>query len=86
MNLAWNKVGPIIAIQNKPESERKMYYIRGILRNRMYVNEGYVMQMMRDAVADGVSIEEIEDYAKCERNWTNFQSALVDAVERVNGS
>lgn len=40
VELAWKKVPGIIAMQAEPQWRRELYYIRGILRNRLsYVNE-----------------------------------------------
>jgi len=73
---AWSKIGGICRMASAPESMRKLYYARGILRNRVYVNEGYVMVLMKEAVEKGMEPEGIVELAKVVRNWTDFKSEL----------
>jgi hypothetical protein len=73
---AWSKIGGICRIASQPESMRKLYYARGILRNRVYVNEGYVMPLMKEAVEKGMDPESILELAKVVRNWTDFKNEL----------
>lgn len=49
----------------------KLFYIRGILRNRIYVNEREIMQLLRKAYKYQ-SYEEIEALAKTVSGWTEF--------------
>lgn len=78
---AWNKVGGICRMASQPESMRKLYYARGILRNRVYVNEGYVMVLMKDAVEKGMDPDSILELAKVVRNWTEFKNELESWAE-----
>jgi hypothetical protein len=73
---AWSKVGGICRMASQPEFMRKLYYARGILRNRIYVNEAYVMQLMKKAVEGGMEPESIVELAKVVRNWTDFKNEL----------
>jgi hypothetical protein len=75
-NNAWSKIGGICRNASLPESMRKLYYARGILRNRVYVNEGYVMALMKEAVEKGMDPESILELAKVVRNWTEFKNEL----------
>lgn len=71
----------IAAMRRKPESERRLLYIRGIVRNRMYCNESLVMTLMKDALRAGAEIEWIEETAKTSRNWTEFRQVMQDAAD-----
>jgi len=73
---AWSKIGGICRMASQPESMRKLYYARGILRNRVYVNEAYVMPLMKNAVEGGMDPQNIIELAKAVRNWTEFKSEL----------
>lgn len=70
----------IAAMSRKPEAERRLYYVRGILRNRMYVNEAQVMGMLREALEGCGDIEWIVETAKSARNWTEFRTAMHEAA------
>lgn len=78
---AWSKIGGICRMASQPESMRKLYYARGILRNRTYVNEAYVMQLMKKAIENGKTPESIIELAKTVRNWTEFKDELEDWQE-----
>lgn len=80
-NNAWNKVGGICRMASQPESMRKLYYARGILRSRIYVNEGYVMVLMKEAVEKGMDPESIVELARVVRNWTEFKDELESWTE-----
>ena len=52
----------------------RLLYIRGIVRNRCphYFNFGDCLLYLKDAVAYGISIDDLEAGAKDVRNWTDF--------------
>ena len=55
---AWSKLGGICRLRTVDDTTREMFYIRGILRNRIsYVNEGMVMSLLREAVDAGADIQ-----------------------------
>lgn len=73
---AWRKVGGICNTRRQdkqnPVSSR-LYYIRGILRNRLsYCNEIVALQLLREAAAANASLESLESHAKSVRNWTQW--------------
>lgn len=77
----FNYIPRIAAAKRKPESERQILYVRGILRNRLsYVNEAQSLVLMKDAIKAGVSIEEITDLAKTTSSWTAFRTALEGCI------
>lgn len=74
--LAWSKVGGILAMGDKPESERRMHYVKGILRNRVSVNIQTAMDVMRRIVAAGGDMDYVESYAKECRSWTQWRDEM----------
>ncbi len=61
---------------DKPYMQR-LYYIRGILRNRLtYVNEWMAIQLLEKVHLAGVQIEVLENFAKEVKNWTQFRETL----------
>lgn len=58
------------------DNERRMFYIRGILRNRVYVNERMFITIMKEAISKNVSLDQVESLAKSCRNWTSFRESL----------
>jgi hypothetical protein len=72
---AFSKIGGICSVEKRTEKEpyiKELYYIRGILRNRMYVNENHVMTLLRSAVKAGIDTDKIKEISITERNWTSF--------------
>ena len=57
-----------------------MYYIRGILRNRVYCNEQVCMLLMRKAHKLNIDLEDVETLAKECVNWTEWRTALDDYI------
>lgn len=70
----------IAGVRRKPEGDRRLYYIRGILRRRTYVNERVAMGLMRDALERCGDIEWIEAVAKSAKNWTDFRTTLEEVA------
>ena len=80
---SWNKAFdyiPRVANVNRrggySEEERRVFYIRGILRNRVYVNERMYIDMMKEALSKKVCLDGVEDLAKTCRSWTVFRDAI----------
>lgn len=56
---------------------RDLFYIRGILRNRLYyVNERECLKLLEQAHLAGASIESLRELAKVIRNWTALTEEL----------
>jgi hypothetical protein len=80
-DLAFSKLGGICRLCTQPEEERKLYYFRGILRNRLaYFNDWKGLQMLREAFAAGVSIEDLEYCARNADSWTWFKSFIEESI------
>lgn len=87
-SLALRKVGGILRMNDKPEWLRQLYYIRGILRNRVYLSDfaaTAVMVDMENAIQVGIDVEDIKRAACQARYISHFQSWLHDSINEVLG-
>ncbi len=87
-NEAFNKVGGIISVRRTEVEKpyiRDLFYIRGILRNRVRVDEKTVMAILEDAVVSGVDAETIKAISKEARSWRGFCRVLDDIVSDITG-
>lgn len=66
----------ICATKRLPQAKQRLLYARGILRRRIYVNEKQVMALMENAISSGMDVEELIEYAKEVRNWTEFRAEM----------
>jgi hypothetical protein len=81
INLAWSKLGGIARNLTLPDTEKRLYYIRGICRNRFaYCNDVRCIQMLREAVEAGCDIEDLTQLAKESRNWTGWTNDMYDLM------
>lgn len=76
---------PRVAAMRRKQAEnphlKQVYYIRGILRNRLsYLNETAAVNLMDEAVAHGIDLDAVEDMAKTVRSWSAFRRALEDFI------
>ena len=62
--------------------QRKMYYIRGILRNKSSsMNPRSCLAFLEQAVSEGFDPEYLECVAKSVRSWGMFRNVVVDAMQ-----
>lgn len=85
---AWKKVGGICRIsrleRDNPEL-KKLYYIRGILRNRLsYCHEQLAMTLLRRALQFNASLPSLEEFAKNVTNWTAWRMGMEDFIAQNN--
>lgn len=80
INSYFDAIPKICNAKRLPEGEQRLRYARGILRNRIYVNEKLVMPLMAAAVEAGMDPEEIVEYAKVTKSWTEFRSEMEDVA------
>lgn len=80
VNRAFNKLGGICRNRERPD-ESALFYVRGILRNRMYCHEVYSMDLLREGRAAGLSDDELKHIAKRARNWTDWQEWMRQAIQ-----
>lgn len=76
VSVFFNSIPKICATKRLPEAKQRLLYARGILRRRVYVNEAQVMKLMENAVAAGLDVEELIDFTKEVRNWTEFRNEM----------
>ncbi len=72
---------PRIARMNRDggmtENMKAIFYIRGILRNRLnYLNELNVISILKDAASSGADMEIVKDIAKASSSWSQFVNSL----------
>ena len=79
---AFDKIGPICAVRRQSTTEpylKALYYIRGILRNRLGGTAGYsewkCLDVLRNA-AKRIGAEYIQDLATRSNSWRQFVSDL----------
>lgn len=68
-------LGSIRNMKNNPHL-KDVYYIRAIVKNRMYCNEWQAKQMIEDAILMGYNVEKLKDIAKKEPNWTSWRDKM----------
>ena len=83
---AWYRVGGICNIRRQEKDKpymQRLYYIRGILRNRLsYLNESLALQLLQEAAEANASIESLESHAKSVRNWTQWRNEIEDFISK----
>lgn len=71
---------PKIAMSRKRTSEKPylpdLYYIRGILRNRMYCKDWEALKILEEAYLAGNEIELLKSIATNSKNWTEWKSNM----------
>ncbi|HMN12792.1 MAG TPA: HNH endonuclease [Bellilinea sp.] len=55
---------------------RDLYYIRGIVRKRMYCNDWEALSLLEKAYLNGVETDELKDIAITARNWTDWRLTM----------
>lgn len=85
---AWSKVAGICRVRRFEKEKpyiRDLLYVRGILRNRVYVNEKIILGLLEEAHLAGLKVEQLKEMAKTCRNWTEFQNELYEHIEEGRG-
>lgn len=90
VNLAFSKLGGVCYFIKNPEkmdADKDIFYIRGILKNRLsYVNQQMCIKLLRDAVAANVNIDSAKEFAKTVKSWTEFREGIEAYIgEHGNG-
>jgi hypothetical protein len=80
VNKAFDYIVRICACNQRVKEKpylKELYYARGILRHRLsYVNEQEAMELMEEAVLNGVEPSEILKFCRSVRNWTAFRDGI----------
>ena len=74
---AFNMIPGIARLSKLPQSERDIYYIRGIVRQRVGCpDQVYAIQKIREAVASGADIGELKEVARSARSWSSWCNTM----------
>lgn len=89
ISLAFSKLGGVCRVlkdQIEKPHLRQMFYIRGILRNRLhYLDERLCISLMERAIELDVDLDSVEKIARRVRNWSAFRSALDEYIASKEG-
>lgn len=81
---AWDYTPKIATGQKHQQGKpylKDLYYIRGILRNRLsYINEWMCVKLMEQALEVGVTMENLKEFALQVKNWTQFRETLETTI------
>lgn len=70
---AEEKLPGFLRMLSLPDAERRLFYVRGIMRNRFSYTPADLIERLRNLLASGVEVEQIERQAKTCRNWSQFR-------------
>lgn len=74
----FHSIPRICGMNRLPEAEQRLRYARGILRNRIYFNEGVGWSLLRSAFEAGIGVEELIEHAKRVKTWTEWRRDMED--------
>lgn len=84
---AFNYIGGIANVQRAERAEpgtKRMFYIRGILRNRVsYCPDWKAMALIKGAAQAGMPLDVIEQAAREATSWSRFKNELEDYVDQM---
>lgn len=80
----WNKafafIPRIVSVRRRQSDKpylRDLFYIRGILRNRLnYCRDAVAMSLLEQAVEAGASIDNLREFAKAVQTWSQFTDEI----------
>lgn len=79
---AFDKLGGICRLKTQPDEVKELFYIRGILRNRLfYCNDQIAIRYLKQAHALGCTVEQLKAYALEVKNWTEFREGMEQFFE-----
>lgn len=84
--VAFDKILGICRVTRASQTDpdiKQLYYIRGILRNRIpgYFDDAKALQYLKNARSWDVPFDELSDMARGVRNWTQFTTRIGEAIE-----
>lgn len=84
IDFAWKKVGGICTLMRLDEKDpniKEIYYIRGILRNRLdHLNESMALILLRKSIRLGASIENLKEFAIQVETWGNWRNYMENYI------
>lgn len=86
-NKAFDMVPRICAAKKRQtetgEDLSHLYYIRGILRNRVYCNDQLALQLLKQANDLCVSEDELKEIALTSKNWTEWRETMQELIHEI---
>lgn len=80
------KIGRVLSVRKLEEKDpgiSRLFYIRGILRNRCpYLNEGACIALLKEAKDAGMCLDWMEAFAKQVSSWSMFRNTVIDALNQ----
>lgn len=77
---AFDYISRICSCKQRSEEKpymKDLFYIRGILRNRLrYCDDKKALKLLEEAYLNGASIENLKEFAKEVRNWSQFREGI----------
>ncbi|MDI9588935.1 MAG: HNH endonuclease [Acidobacteriota bacterium] len=87
IEIAWRKVGGICAMtrmKKEDPNKAKVYYLRGILRRRCgRFSDATFFSLMKDVKATGLDMDEMIEFAKGVKNWSQWRDWVLMAIGDV---
>ncbi|WP_397570636.1 HNH endonuclease [Schlesneria sp. T3-172] len=84
VNLAWEKLGGICRLARLDKEDpglRRLYYIRGILRQRLsYCDLNVAIDLLKRASELNASPESLEAHAKSVKTWTAWRNGILNFI------
>jgi hypothetical protein len=59
---------------------KDVFYIRAIVKNRMYCNEIIAKNLIIEAINNDVNIDYLKELAKTSKNWTQWKNEMEEAI------
>jgi hypothetical protein len=79
------KIGRVLSVQKAEDKDpgvSRLFYIRGILRNRCnYLNEHLCISILEEARGAGINIDWLEWLAKRVTSWTQFRNRVTEEID-----
>lgn len=81
---AWNYVGRICTVESNTKKFpylQDLYYIRGILKNRLsYVDEIKALELLKECAICGKDLEKLKEHAKVVNNWSQWRDEILESI------
>ncbi len=83
---AFNMIPRVAAAQTRNADKpwmKDLFYIRAIIRNRMYCNERVAIDLLEQAFHAGAPLADMQDWAKRAKSWTNWRNEMETWIEEL---
>ena len=76
-----DSIPKVCAYSKMPKDKQKVFYIKGILRNRVNLVDRIYHTLITQAVELNVDLDSVEELSKTVRNWTEFRRAMEEYIK-----